>query len=281
MYDASALDLHIAGETERGTAMLADAGEELIGKTFVIVNDYKYTNKEEVAAKASKGLGFAKNLAAAAGYDISTVTDIASAGATIAGKGYVVKTTSYLYQLVWDEEAAATFYYSYWTDENNYDPAKVEAFNNSSNFKLKLVGYQSAYADVQSSIFSDKNNDDLIKMATVKATDKAIAKLAVKYEEFRTKTPLFSAEPIAAKIGSKEGLEKGDKFEVLEQVTTEEGKTEYNRKGIIKVDEVWDNSLSAEEMEELKRQGKLSGNQYTTFQGGGNYYPGMLIKQIK
>lgn len=281
MYDASALDAHIAGQSERGTAMLADAGEELIEKTFVIVNDYKYTNKEEIAAKTNKGLGILKDVAAVAGYDVSAATDLAAAGATIAGKGYVVKTTSYLYQLVWDEEASATFYYSYWIDVNNYDPAKVEAFNNANNFKLKLVGYQSAWADVQSSIFSNKENDDLIKMATIKATDKAMAKLAVKYEEFRTKTPLFSTEPLAAKIGTKEGLEKGDKFEVLEQVLTEEGKTEYKRKGIIKVDQVWDNSITEEEMEELKRQGKLPEIQYTTFKGSGNYYPGMLIKQTK
>lgn len=283
MYDASAMDVHVAGQSERGNALLADAGEELIGKTFVIVNDFKYTNKEEVVAKSKKWSGLVKMAAAyvPGGDAIQKGISAAETAATVTGKGYIVKTTSYLYQLVWDEEAAAIFYNNYWTDANNFDPAKAEAFNNASEFKLKLVGYQSAFADVQSSIFSDKENSDLIQMATVKATDKAMAKLAVKYEAFRTKTPLFSTEPLAAKIGAKEGIASGDKFEVLEQSITEEGKTEYKRKGIIKVDQVWDNSLSEEELEELKRQGKLSEIQYTTFKGGGNYYPGMLIKQIK
>lgn len=283
MYDASAMDKIIANSAERGNAMLADAGEELIGKTFVIINDYKYTNKEEVVAKAKKVSGFAKMAAAyvPGGSAITNTLDVAETAATVAGKGYVVKTTSYLYRLVWDEEAAAIFYNNYWTDKNNPDPAKVSAFNNANEFKLQLIGFQSAWADVQSTIFTNKSEQDLIRMATIKATDKAIAKLAVKYEEFRTKTPLYSTEPLAAKIGLKEGLEKGDKFEVLEQTINEEGKTEYKRKGIIKVDEVWDNSLSIEEMEELKKQGKLTGNQYTTFKGAGNYYPGMLIKQIK
>ena len=283
MYDASAMDKIIANSAERGNAMLADAGEELIGKTFVIINDYKYTNKEEVVAKAKKASGFAKMAAAyvPGGSAITNTLDVAETAATVAGKGYVVKTTSYLYRLVWDEEAAAIFYNNYWTDKNNPDPAKVSAFNNANEFKLQLIGFQSAWADVQSTIFTNKSEQDLIRMATIKATDKAIAKLAVKYEEFRTKTPLYSTEPLAAKIGLKEGLEKGDKFEVLEQTINEEGKTEYKRKGIIKVDEVWDNSLSIEEMEELKKQGKLTGNQYTTFKGAGNYYPGMLIKQIK
>lgn len=283
MYDATAMDKVIANSSERGNAMLADAGEELIGKTFVIINDYKYTNKEEVVAKAKKASGWAKVAASyvPGGSTVTSTLDVAETAATVAGKGYVVKTTSYLYHLVWDEEAAAIFYNNYWTDKNNQDPSKVSAFNNANEFKLQLIGFQSAWADVQSTIFTNKSEKDLIRMATIKATDKAIAKLAVKYEEFRTKTPLYSTEPLAAKIGLKEGLEKGDKFEVLEQLITEDGKTEYKRKGVIKVSEVWDNSLSVEEMEELKRQGKLTGNQYTTFKGAGNYYPGMLIKQIK
>ncbi len=282
MYDASAMDKVIANSTERGNAMLADAGEELIGNTFVIVNDFKFTNKEEAVAKGKKASGVAKGFAGMlpGGAAIQKGISAAETVATVAGKGYWVRTTSYLYRLVWDEEAAAIFYNNYWTDATNFDPAKVTAFNNANNFKLRLVGFQTAGADVQSSIFTNKSEEDLIRMATVKATDRAIAKLSRKYEEFRTKTPLYSSEPIAAKIGLKEGLEQGDKFEVLQQELTTEGKTIYTRVGVIKVDQVWDNSLSPEETEQLRQEGKLTGQQYTTFIGGGNFYPGQLIKQI-
>src|SRR5690606_7391427 len=51
-YDASALDVATAKASKRGLDMLADAGEELIGKTFVLVNEFKYTDKAEVAEKA-------------------------------------------------------------------------------------------------------------------------------------------------------------------------------------------------------------------------------------
>lgn len=284
MYDASAMDKVVANSSERGNAMLADAGEELISNTFVIVNDYKFTNKEELVAKSKKASGFAKIAAGyipGAGATIQKGITAAETAATIAGKGYIVKTTSYLYRLVWDEEAAAIFYNNYWTDADNFDPTKVEAFNKATNFKLKQIGFQTAYADVQSSIFTDKSEEDLIRMASVKATDKAIAKLEKKYEEFRTKTPLYSTDPLAAKIGLKEGLEKGDKFEVLEQeIDVETGKTSYKRKGIIRAVTIWDNSLSPEETEELRKQGNLPTQQYSTFKGAGNYYPGMLIKQI-
>jgi hypothetical protein len=283
MYDATAMDKVVANASERGSALLADAGEELIGNTFVIVNDYKFTNKEEAVAKGKKASGFAKMAAGyipGAGAAIQKGITAAEAAATVAGKGYWVRTTSYLYRLVWDEEAAAIFYNNYWTDVNNFDLSKVEAFNNANNFKLKLIGSQTAGADVQSSIFTNKSEEDLIRMATVKATDRAIAKLEKKYEEFRTKTPLISIEPLAAKIGTKEGLEKGDKYEVINQIETPEGKTIYKRVGIITVATVWDNSYSPEEEEELKKQGKLPEQQYSTFKGSGKYYPGMLIKQI-
>ena len=282
MYDASAMDKVIANSAQRGDAMLADAGEELIKNTFVIVNDFKFTSKEEVAKKVGGGLRALGSLSALAGYDVSTYTTLAAAGTTVAGKGYWVKTTSYLYRLVWDEEAAAIFYQNYWTDDNNYDPAKVEAFNNATNFKLRFVGFQIATADLQSSIFTNKSEEDLIRMATVKTIDKAVAKLERQYEEFRTKIPLYSVDPLTAKIGVKEGLVAGDKFEVLEQVLdVATGKTFYKRVGVIQVsNSIWDNSLSPEEMEQLRQQGMLPAQQYTVFIGSGNYYPGQLIKQI-
>ena len=126
-----------------------------------------------------------------------------------------------------------------------------------------------------------KSEEDLIRMATVKATDRAIAKLERKFEEFRTKVPLYSVDPLTAKIGLKEGLEPGDKFEVLQQEVTMEGKTIYKRVGVIQVsNSIWDNSLSPEETEQLRQQGTLPEQQYTVFIGSGNFYPGQLIKQI-
>jgi len=277
-YNATDLDVHIARNNERGEAILADAGEELIGNTFIIVNDYKYTNKEKVAKKAG---GLLRGIANIASYipgaeNISNIANLTNVGVQVAGKGYVIKTTSYLYRLVWDKETAATFYNNYWVDENNYDADKVKAFENSNLFKLEYIGSQNAWADVQSSAFSHKSNEDLIRRSTIKATDKAIAKLQRKYDKFKTKSPLISGNPIAAKIGLKEGIEKGDKFEVLEQVLNKKGKTEYKRVGIVKVDKnhIWDNRFMANEE-------NTSSFEYTTFKGSkGKFQAGMLIRQI-
>ena len=284
-YDATAIDKVVAGSLERGDAILADAGVELIGKTFVIVHNFRYTNKEEVGKGVKKGLGvikFAANMAGA-GSLVDAGLSAGQAAATVAGKGFIVRSHSYLYRLVWTEETEAIFYQNHWVDDSNLNQEKITAFNTATNYKLQYVGMQTAGADVQSSVFTNKSEADLIRMATTKASDRAVAKLERKFEAFRTKTPLYSGSPITAKIGLKEGLEKGDKFEVLDQVfDIETGKVTYKRVGVITVDgnNVWDNSLSPEEEAERKKQGKATQSPYTYFKGAGKYYPGQLIKQI-
>lgn len=277
-YDASAIDISIANNSERGMTLLADAGEELIGNTFVIINDYNFTNKAEVAKKAGGFLNIISSLSSRipGGEKISKIANYTTVGVGVVGKGYVIKTTSYLYQLVWNDEVASIFYNDCWVDKKDFSAQKKLNFEDTNAFNLRLVGYETAWADIQSTTFSNKSDKELIQIATVKATDKAIANLQRKYENFRTKTPLLSGSPIAAKIGLKEGLEKGDKFEVLEQVINKEGKTEYKRVGVIKVekDQIWDNRYLANEENPSKLE-------YTTFSGTNNkFFAGMLIRQI-
>jgi hypothetical protein len=121
-------------------------------------------------------------------------------------------------------------------------------------------------------------------LATIRSVDAVYVKLQKQYDVFKTKTPLFTGYPITAKIGLKEGLENNDKYEVLEQVQDEKGLTKYVRKGIVTVDgkQIWDNRFSAGE--ELDAKAKASTGialDRTFFRGTENYYPGMLIRQIK
>ncbi|MFC2176755.1 hypothetical protein ACFLR1_07305, partial [Bacteroidota bacterium] len=287
LYNATNYDINVAQGSSRGLKLLEDAGEELLRNTFIIVNEFKYTSKEKVANKAKKGLGFLKIAAGfipgVGGTIVSTASTVGSLTATVAGKGYWVKNTCHLYQLVWNEQIANEFYTKYWVDESNsYDQNKIAAFDNCNLFSLKYIGFESAGADLQSSVFTDKSDAFLIAQATTKAIDKGIAKLERKFEQFRTKTPLYSANPATAKIGLKEGLEPGDKFEVLEQVQDSNGKMQYVRKGVITVDKnsIWDNTYSAEELVEMGKQPNQQ-NQFTVFKGGSsNFTSGMLIRQI-
>jgi hypothetical protein len=277
-YSATDLDVKIARNSERGTAMLADAGEELIKNTFVIVNNFKYTDKAEVAQKAKGLLSSISSIATLAGAnDVALASDAVGEGAEILGKGYIIKTDAHLYRLKWNDEIASIFYNDYWTEDGQIDEEKVKAFDESNVFELEYIGTQMAWADLQSTTFTKKTDEELITIATIKASDAVTAKLQREYEVFRTKTPLLSTDPLSAKIGLKEGLEKGDKYEVLEQVLNDEGKTEYKRVGVIKVDkdQIWDNRFNADE------ENTDETLEYTVFSGKKNkYYAGMLIRQI-
>jgi hypothetical protein len=211
---------------------------------------------------------------------VSTATTITSAAVTVAGKGYVVKTTAHLYRLVWDEETAAIFYNDYWADDKTITPEKKKAFEESKFFKLEYIGSDTSWADVQSSVFTKKTEEELIERATVKAVDAVIVKLQKNHDEFKTKTPLFSGEPISAKIGLKEGLTDKSKFDVLEQVLNKEGKTEYVVVGTIKVDDklpIWDNRYGADE----ENPNSTEDRTYFKKVSGKDFYPGMLIVQKK
>ncbi len=277
-YNATEMDVALAKSSKRGMNLLADAGEELIKNTFVIVNDFDYVNKEEVADKIKSGIHLLKDVAQLVDADLNT--DVVEETVTTFGKGYVVRTTSYLYRLVWNDSISAVFYNDYWMDNNNIDESRKQAFDNSSIFRMELVGWEVAWADLQSTVYTKKTGEELIAIATRRAIDAVIAKLQRKYEVFRTKTPLYSVDPLSAKIGMKEGIEKGDRFEVLEQVLGNNGRTKYKRRGIIKVDKkhIWDNRYEAGKGGDESNEASKLG--FTKFRGIGKFYEGMLIRQI-
>lgn len=280
-YDASALDVVKAQASKRGLDLLADAGEELIGKTFVLINEFKYTDKAEVAEKASGWLNAIGTIADYAGAsNVSTVTTLTSTGATVAGKGYIVKTNAHLYQLVWDEETAAIFYNDYWADDKTITPAKKKAFDESTIFKLKYIGTDTSWSDIQSTVFTSKSDEQLIERATVKAIDRVIVKLQKNHDQFKTKTPLHTVDPLTAKVGLKEGITKKSTFDVLEQVEDENGKTQYVKVGVVKVDSkypIWDNTYGAQE----ENPNSTVDRTYFKKVSGKDFFPGMLLVQKK
>lgn len=274
-YDASILDVNLAKSSKRGLAALADAGEELIGHTFVLVNDSKYINKEEVASKARSVLG-----ALTSQFGGSIGAQLGDQGLKTFGKGFVVATHSYLFKLVWNDEIQSRFYNELWADNKTITPAKKMAFDNADFFKLEYIGTDKSFADVQSTAYTTKTNSELIGRATVKSIDNVISKLQAEYDVFKTKTPLFGIEPLSAKIGLKDGVTEKTKFEVLEQQEDENGKTKFVQIGTIKVDSkfpIWDNRFGADEENPNQKTNKT----YFKKLSGKDFYPGLLIRQIK
>ena len=290
-YNATVEDINIAMHTLRGKSILEDAGEQLIGNTFLIVNDITYVNKQN-RAEAWQAAFEATMMVATIGASVggkytkkisSGVTGISSIGNTITSlvAGFGVNIKSYLFKLSWSEEIAEHFYSQYYFDKNNISKEKKKAFDFDNNlFKLEYLGNfeSSSSKTVTRGLHKD---EEVFKKVLTRSIDENIVQLRKNFEVFKITAPIYQIEKeeIRIHIGKKEGLSKSSKFEVLERTENGDGKISYNRKGIIKpTGKIWDNRFMA--VEEGAENATLG---YTTFEkvSGGDFYPGMLIREIK
>jgi hypothetical protein len=195
--------------------------------------------------------------------------------------GYSVWTISYLYQLDWNEDVANTFYMDMWMDSTSIDPNIKMRFDTTNLFRMKYVGFAKAKSVILVSI--GKENEAIIQQATVRNVDKVYTKLQKEFDVFKTKTPIYAINPIIAKIGMKEGVEPGDKFEVLEMVfDSKAGVTKYEKVGEVKAEKnmIWDNrfDMGVDDGEEPTNKTLTA----TQFKGGNKKMePGMLLRQVK
>lgn len=277
-FNASFLDTKTAAASSDGKSMLQSAGFELINNTFVVVSKMKFVENEPIARAIRDGIILSLNNANEL---VRTIGVKAAEKAYEKGKeGYSVWTTSYLYKLKWNPEVEGIFYGEMYGDKSDMTPAKKAKFDNNTDlFQMEFVGSQKATTLVTFSLKEKRTEDQIINLSVTRNIDKVFAKLQKNYDVFKPKVPLFTGDPITAKIGLKEGLEGGDKFEVLEAVMDEKtGKIEYKRIGTIKVDgnKIWDNNFNLGD--EAPVEGAID---RTTFKGGSKYYPGLLIRQIK
>lgn len=280
-YNASAFDKAVASQSLRGNALLEDAGEQLIGNTFVIVNDIRYIDKAKTGMILGSILRVAGAVAGAVtrnANNIKSFNNMANMAETL--KGFKVKINTFLYKLEWNDEIAANFYqYHYGVTDNS---SAKEAFENArGTYKLRYVGKQESSGSTTSFMGVKLDTPTaMVRKACQRAVDENVANLQYRYEEFRTKSPLLSSNPITAAVGLKEGINEKSVFEVLEIMEQEDGTIRYKQVAKIRPikDLIWDNRYMAEEE---KAPNSTLG--VTTFIkiSGGEIFPGMLIRQTK
>lgn len=288
-YNASDVDVALALQTTRGVATLSDAGEELLGQTFVLVNDITYITAEQEAEAAKKAMNAIGGLFDAftggtAGKDVAKLTGAIADSFT----GFKVKTHSYLYQLVWNDSVAAIFYQFHYTSKP--DPAKIQAFlDDKTTYRLKYVAHEYEF-DKKSVLKGKYSRTELVRTICARSMDKNIVALAKQYEDFKVKTPVYQIltnektgkiEGYAAKIGMKEGIEDGSKFQVVQRIQNPEtGKTTYKYVASVKAKKgsIWDNRYNA-----VLEEADGATLPYTTFTkiSGGEILPGMLLIEGK
>lgn len=287
-YNANDVDVALALQTTRGLASLSDAGEELLGQTFVLVNDITYVTAEQEAAAAKVAMGVIGGLLDAFTGG-SSGRQLAKTAGAIADSftGFKVKTHSYLYQLEWNDSIAAIFYQFHYTGKP--DPAKIQAFlDDKTTYRLKYVAHEYEF-DKKSVLKGKYSRTELVRTICARSMDKNIVALAKQYEDFKVKTPVYQVlknergkiEGYAAKIGMKEGIDEGSKFQVVQRIQDPEtGKTKYKYVATVKAKKgsIWDNRYNA-----VLEEADGATLPYTTFTktAGGEILPGMLLIEGK
>ena len=288
-YNATAFDVELASQTARGLVLLEDAGEQLVGNTYMLINDMTYVTAEQKAEKAKLALNilgaiFDGVAGGMTGQYSNTGRQMAEAGGQIADSytGFKVKTHSYLFRLDWNDSIASVFYSQYWMDQNTgFDQAKFNAFVNDPMWRVRYVAHEYEY-DSKSALKGKYDRREFLRTITTRSIDKNIAALQLQYEDFKVKTPVFdivddgAGTRLAAKIGLKEGITENSSFQVIQPIQDENGRTRYKYIATVRPVRgmIWDNRYNA--AEEQAEGARLN---YTTLRkvAGGSILPGMLI----
>jgi hypothetical protein len=262
-------------ESKVATSGAADADEyfydeELIGGTFVVFSKLTFVENEPVARVIRDAL-----ITQASSISVEMLRNKAIEKANQAyerGKeGYSIWTKVYLYQLVWNDEVAQSFKNTFFKlDDATFGASQ---WDKTDLFKLKLVGEENTSSLVTFSIKEKRTEEKIIDIGTVRNIDNIFAKLQKKYVVFRPVTPISSVGPITAMIGLKEGLEPGDKFEILKSTTDPKtGKKSYVAFASAKVDKdfpIFDNLYIPTGEQKTDEAGNpVTGPGFTTFSGG-------------
>ena len=282
--------------TKRGKSILMDSGTDLIGNTFVLVHDIIYIDKGERNKNVSKGISIFGEILKSVGEAMATASgdesynelgkglnELSQTTADIVDdyEGFRVKIQTHLYRLNWQDSDNDFFYENYYLDENYYDEAKFNAWQDA-NYTLTYIGSQEAICG-ETVLRGAYDLSQLIKIVVYRTLDETVVKLQKNYEEFKIKEPIYSIDDeghVIAKIGLKEGVNSNSKYEVLERIETSDGKTKYKKVGTIKpiVNKIWDNRYMA--FEDGAPNSDLDGT-YFKVTNGHDLYPGLLIREIK
>ncbi|MBP6459945.1 MAG: hypothetical protein KA264_07625 [Crocinitomicaceae bacterium] len=179
--------------------------------------------------------------------------------------GYTVFAKSFLYQLDWDANKAklANDYF------NNQNVNAALAFDTTTLFKMKFLGDESSSALVTFSLKEKRTEDQLIEIAVKRSLANAMVKLQKKYEAFRPTYRLSSTNPAQCEIGLKEGVQNGDKFEIIVQKPGKVANTfTWKKAGKLQVEKsaiVWDNIDMSPKLDSLGNQINIPN--YTPFKG--------------
>lgn len=285
-YDASVFEAQTANSSSLGSALLNDAGENLIGNTFVVFNNLRVVDNEPfvntLKMRTAKMGGLKRSTKLQSSKLGRGINRARLAAKKKVEKGYNVWTTAYLYKLKWNEEIQSIFFEQLWIGRGESDPERKKRFESTDLFELEFVGYSYSQSIATESLWAKQKPETIVETATLRNIENTYSKLQKENDVFKPITSITSVNPVKAKIGKKEGLEGNEKFEVLEiSIDEKTGIQKLNRVDVISVDpkNIWDNRYNAAELIEKGYDTNLSGTHFK--HGPKKLYPGLLMRLLK
>lgn len=274
---------------------IKDLSMKLIPFTFMTLTKFDFFENEPVARNIRDGAvalaraAYDENIKAGVDQTIAKLKyDLLVAAAEAVYNstkdGYTLKSNTWLYKLVWDEQTE-----EYFNNNVLYDPTALEF---SDRFRMEYVDCQSNSSTVIISL--TRTFEEIINLTMVRNLNKVFQELQQRNDVFKVWTPLLDfyslvspnltapisvdGKTITAKIGTKEGLRGGEQFAVVDEDGNFYGYV-VAQKGM-----VWDNDdddIGADAQEYYEPQVDKKGNLVTctTFKAKGlqNAYTGLLI----
>lgn len=243
-YNATLGDINQAMFTNRGLAMVKDAGLNLVDRSHILVFDItEIRTMEEIAKK--------RNISASSGDN-----NVLSNSMNPARKnGYNAEAKLYLYKLDFTDSIAAIFYNNYWVSPNDSPEVKKEKKQalEELDFPVSFVMEFSASVSAtqikkgySGAPVAPKSMSALFQDLVADGIESLIEKMERDYEGCSVKSYLKTVRPITARIGRKEGVFVDQRYFVYENVQKKEGVVS-KRRGVIRTKQVANNKGVADE----------------------------------
>lgn len=225
IYNSDDSDLSIATSSKRGESALMDAGLGLVDHSYVLVLGYsnlmtmnQYYDQTKAAPEARKMNGV---------------------------KGDMI---GLLYKLNFNDSVSAVFFQDMWANNGAPDlKVKVAKFDANT---FPLVPVKSLIMPMQATQYNagqslapkvQKTQDELLRDMVNSSLTNLLNHLTYQVSDFKVKAQVYKTNPIAVKIGKKEGLGYDQRYFVFENQQTRSGDQYSKRVGVIKSMSVADN----------------------------------------
>lgn len=205
-YNATDADLLKAKSVKRGENELADFGDSLINRSYIMVVDFKNVKNAREYSSNAKGWS-----------------------ATIKGYLYRIQFTPEIRKIVNDS-------WIYEDDSAEERERKRKLFDNIYFSLQYITEHETNITEFMTGELSRYyTEDDLLDKLVSTGFGTALGGFGVTYEEFLVKASIFRTNPIRSKIGRKEGVQLDDLYYVYEYLLDEKsGKIEKKLKGTIR-----------------------------------------------